>query len=341
MKNGGTDLDQNQEKVRKKRLKRLYFKTLFISLAVLAGLIAAAYGTFTYMLSGMNRSAVDISKLSVNEDLERYGGNEIANIVFYGIDSRNHDYTGLSDAIMVVSIDKRDAEIKLVSIARDTYVSVPGYHNTKINHAYLWGGPELAIKTLNENFDMDITDYVTVNFDSLADIIDAVGGIDLEVSEAEREQINAYLLKGPRLEESGMVHLTGPQAVSYSRIRKIDSDDMRTQRQRKVLSLLFEKALDISPLKYPSYIKKFAPIVETSLTNDEILRIASVGMKSGLKLEQASFPNDYIKSGGERIDGMWYYVYDIEQASDMLHQFIYNDIPFEEYAKHTGASMEE
>ena len=188
---------------------------------------------------------------------------------------------------------------------------------------------------------MDITEYVTVNFDSLADIIDAVGGIDLEVSEAEREQINEYLLSGPTLEESGMVHLTGPQAVSYSRIRKIDSDDMRTQRQRKVLSLLFEKALDISPLKYPSYIKKFAPIVETSLTNDEILRIASVGMKRGLKMEQASFPNDYIESGGERIDGMWYYVYDIEQASDMLHQFIYNDIPFEEYAKHTGASMEE
>ena len=103
-------------------------------------------------------------------------------------------------------------------------MNVPGYGQTKINHAYAYGGAELAIQTINENFNLDITDYAAVNFDSLADVIDVMGGIDLEVTEEERYQINAYLLEGEPLRESGMVHLNGPQAVSYARIRKIDSD---------------------------------------------------------------------------------------------------------------------
>jgi hypothetical protein len=91
-------------------------------------------------------------------------------------------------------------------------------------------------------------------------------------------------------------------------------------------------ALEINPLSYPSYVRKFSPMVETSLSNDEILKIASVGLKgSALSLEQAAFPNDYIQSGGETINGGWYYVYDLNQATDMLHQYIYEDIPFEHY----------
>ena len=177
---------------------------------------------------------------------------------------------------------------------------------------------------------MDVTDYVTVNFESLADIIDEMGGAMSDVTEEERFQVNAYLQRGEPLKETGMVNLTGAQAVSYSRIRKIDSDSMRASRQREVLAALFDKALDINPLNYPSYVRKFAPMVETSLSNDEILKIATVGLKSPT-LEQAAFPNDYIHSEGQTINGGWYYVYDLEQATDMLHQYIYEDIPFEHY----------
>lgn len=316
-----------------KKLWRLYFKTLLFTLMGLCGVLAILYGIFMYMVGGLNRQSVDEGSLSVNENLSVYGNQGIMNIAFYGIDSQDKGNKGRSDAILIASVNGKTGKIKLISIARDTYVDVPDHGKTKINHAYAYGGPELAIQTINENFYLDIKDYVSVNFDSLADVIDELGGVDLEVSEAERKQINNYLLKGEKLQESGQVHLTGPQAVSYSRIRKIDGDVMRGERQRKVLECLFKKALEINPLAYPSYVRKFAPMVETSLSNDEILKIASVGMKSGVSLEQAGLPNENIKAGGQTIKGVWYYVYDIEQAADMIEDFIYHDIPFDQYGK--------
>ncbi len=320
---------------KEKSLVALYFKVLFIVLAILAVWGGVAYGIFHYLVGGLNRSEVDEKNLSVNEEVVKQSKEQkIMNIALYGVDSRNQDYKGRSDAIILLSLNGNTGKIKLVSIARDSYVSVPGHYDTKINHAYAYGGPELAIQTLNENFGLDVSDYVTVNFDSLADIIDEMGGIDLEVSEAERQQINAYLLRGEPLRQTGMVHLNGPQAVSYSRIRKIDSDSKRAERQRRVLTCLFEKALEIKPMQYPTYIRKFAPMAETSLSNEELLQIASIGMKgSQLKLEQAAFPNDFLPYHGETIAGVWYYVYDTDVAADMLHQYIYEDVPFEEYVQ--------
>lgn len=313
---------------RKQHLKRLYFKVLAITLAVCIAILGAGYGVFLYMVGGLNRSQLDESKLGANE----LGDDKITNIALYGVDSRDHDYQGRSDAIMIASVNGKTGQIKLISVARDTYVPITGYGETRINHAYAYGGPELAIQTLNENFGMDITDYVTVNFDSLAEVIDEMGGVEVDVTEAERQQVNAFLLSGEPLYETGLITLNGPQAVSYSRIRKIDSDDMRASRQREVLASLFKKALDINPLEYPSYVRKFAPMVETSLSNEEILKLASVGLKgSDLSLEQAAFPNDYIASRGETIGGAWYYVYDLDQAADMLRRYIYEDIPFEKY----------
>ena len=322
---------RKKEKSKKKSLKSLYFQTLMITLGILLTFLLVLYGIFIYFVGGLNRMHLDESKLSVNAGLAQESG-KITNIVLYGLDSRNHDYKGLSDVIMIASINSKDDKVKLISIARDTYVDVPGHGKTKITHAYSYGGAELAIQTLNENFDLNITDYVTTNFDSLAEVIDAVGGVDIEVSEAERRQINAYLLEGEPLRETGMVHLNGPQAVSYARIRKIDSDDMRTQRQRNVLEQVFKNAKNMSPLEYPGLIRQLAPLVETSLSNEEILQLVSVALTGGLELEQGAFPNEYIESRGETIQGPgWVYIYDIEQAADMIHEFIYKDIPFSQY----------
>lgn len=313
----------------RKHLKRLYLKTLLITLAVCLALLGAAYGVFLYMIGGLDRTEVDEDNLSVNESVNE----KVINIALYGIDSRNHDYNGRSDVVMVASVNTKTGQVKLVSIARDTYVAIPGYNNTRINHAFSYGGPELAIRTLNENFGLDVTDYVAVNFDSLAEVIDAMGGVEVDVTEAERRQINAYLLSGEPLYETGYITLNGPQAVSYSRIRKIDNDDMRTSRQREVLASLFEKAKEINPLEYPSYVRKFAPMVQTSLSNDELLKLASVGLKgSSLTLDQAAFPNEYIHAEGKIIGKAWYYIYDLAQAKDMLHKYLYEDIPFAQYA---------
>ena len=320
-----------KERERKKRQRRLFVKTLFITLGICAALVLVAYGIFTYLLSDMERKDVDETQLSVNEELPKVSG--ITNIALFGLDSRQNAYEGRSDAIMVASVNHDTGKVKLVSVARDTYVDIPGHGGDKINHAYAYGGAELAIQTLNENFGMDITDYVSVNFDSLAVVIDAMGGIDLEVSELERQQINAYLLAGEPLWETGMVHLTGPQAVSYARIRKIDGDDMRTQRQRNVLACLFEKAKTIRMTEYPVYVKRFSSLVETSLSNQEILRLASIGMNKGLGMELGAFPNEALPGQGKYIGERWYYVYDLEQAAEMLHAFIYDDIPFDRYGE--------
>ena len=154
----------------------------------------------------------------------------------------------------------------------------------------------------------------------------------IDVTEEERNQINAFLLEGEPLQKTGYVRLNGPQAVSYARIRKIDNDSVRAARQREVLSALFDAAKGISPAEYPSYVKKFMPMVETSLNNHEILKIATVGLKgSELVLEQAAFPNDYLEAHGEMIGGVWYYVYDVDRAADMLRQYIQLDIPFARY----------
>lgn len=325
---------RKKDVLRQQRLWRLYFKTLAIALAVIAGLVILAYGVFNYLISGMVRTDVNEGELSINTELAEKEA-KITNVALFGLDSRNHNYKGLSDATLVLSVNDKTGEIKLTSLARDTYVAVPGYGNTKLTHAYSYGGAELAMQTLNENFKLDISDYVTVNFDSLADVIDTVGGIELEITEGERREINAYLLSGDSLQESGLVHLNGPQAVSYSRIRNIGGDDMRTERQRTVLSCLFEKGLEINPISYPGYIKKFAPMVETSLSNEEMLSLAKVGAlgKGRVVLEQAAFPNEYIPHHGETIAKVWYYVYDLDVAADMLHQYVYDGITFEEYGK--------
>ena len=324
-----------------KKLWNLYFKTFLITLMGLCGLLAIFYGVFMYTIGDLNRQDVNEESLSVNENLGIYGSKKIMNIALFGIDSQNEENKGRSDAIMIASVNDKTGKIKLISIARDTYVDVPDHGKTKINHAYAYGGPELSIQTINESFGLDITDYVTVNFDSLADVIDEMDGIELEVTEAERKQINNYLLKGEKLQESGLVHLTGPQAVSYSRIRNIGGDVMRGQRQRKVLECLFQKALEVNPLLYPSYVRKFSPMVETSLSNDEILKVASVGINSGLVLEQAGLPNENIESGGKYVNDVWYFVYDLDQAADMIEKFIYLDIPFDHYGKDPQEIAEE
>lgn len=319
--------------MKNKPLWKLYFKALAITLAVLLVILAAVYAAFTHLVGGLNRQDVDDEGLSVNKELEQYEEMGIMNIALYGIDSSNPENIGRSDAIMIASINGKTGAVKLISIARDTYVDVPEHGKTKINHAYAYGGAELALQTMNENFGLDVTDYVSVNFDSLADVIDEMGGVELEITDAERREINNYLLRGERLQESGMVQLNGPQAVSYSRIRNIGGDVMRGERQRRVLQCLFQKALTINPLSYPSYVRKFSPMVETSLSNDEILKLASVAIRHSLSLEQAGLPNEYIASEGQTINGVWYYVYDIPQAADMLQQFIYHDVSFVDYGK--------
>ena len=269
--------------------------------------------------------------------------NNITNIALFGVDSRNGE-AARSDAIMILSVDNRHKKIKLASILRDSYVEVPGNGMTKINHAYAYGGPELAIRTINENVGLDIMDYVTVNFDQLAEVIDAIGGIDIELSEAERENANknisSYAAEAAQngkeipldyIDGSGLQHLSGVQAVAYARIRYVGNGDYeRTDRQRRVLEQMFNKVMEMNVVSYPGLVNKLLPLVETSLDSGEIISLGLKALANGKPVfEQTRFPlnEDFGNGGaGTMINGTWYMIFDIEATAEKIQAFIYDDV---------------
>ena len=312
------------------------FLAYFIVVCLLI-ILTAAGGAYLYMrhlLDGMERTSITKDEEALGITDQTKSSSEVVNIALFGVDTRDMSGdSGRSDAMIILSIDKAHKKIKLTSLARDTRVEIEGYGNEKLCHAYAYGGPELAIRTLNYNFQMNIEDYVTVNFEQLASVIDAAGGVDITITEAERVSANKNIREisstEPLIQPSGTIHLTGAQAVGYSRIREIGGDDARTSRQRTVLNALFDQAMNLSWTSYPGLIREMIPMVKTSLGYDDILQLATIMTKSPT-LEQASFPNSKSGAGGQTINGTWYYVYDLDRASEMLHTFIYEDIPPED-----------
>jgi LCP family protein required for cell wall assembly len=317
-------------------------KKIAAIIAVLAAVISVSAGIYGYRI--LRR--VNTVKISRNpEDLgikEEPGAVEekneiegqIINIVLLGGDRRSKNDPGRTDSIIVASIDAVHNKIKLSSFMRDMYVDIYGHGKTKLNNAYFFGGPQLMIRTLNENFNLNIKDYVFVDFFSLEKLIDALGGVDIDVTSAEILLINDCIkeqasLKGtsPNLISSpGFQTLSGEQAVAYSRIRHIGNGDFdRTESQREVLSILFDKIQSTGPLKYPYLASQLLPCVETSLDSSQIIKLGTDIFKSGIKnIEQARYPMDKYCSG-KIIDRIWYLVFDMEATKKQVHQFIYDD----------------
>ena len=316
----------------KKKLA-LGWKIAISVLSVILALVIAAIAVFFYYFGGLKTTYLtnDTSQLGIDSQvIEDTSDKDITNIALFGVDSRDHDDTGRSDALMIMSVDKMHGKIKLTSIARDTrvYISDRGSYD-KIAHAYAYGGPEMSIKTINQNFNTNIKEYVTVNFDQLATVINSLGGVTLTITEEERVSANeniAALGTGTPIRQSGTVLLTGEQAVGYARIRKIDSDNMRAQRQRNVLNAIFEQMKGKSSLEYAEFIRQLLPNVETSLDYGDLMGLATI-MFGSVTMEELSFPNENSNARGGIFysDGAWYYEYDLDVASQQLHQFIYED----------------
>ena len=239
-----------------------------------------------------------------------------------------------SDTIMILTVDQEHKKVKLSSIMRDSYVEVEGRGKTKITEAYTYGGPQLALKTLNQNFDLDIRDFVTVDFVGLSRIIDAVGGVVLEVKAEEIPEINKYLKevalmrKEPAvfLKKAGVQKLTGMQAVTYARIRNVGNGDFtRVERQSMVLKALANRVKELGAAKYPALLDECLPFVETSLSPLELARLSGDIVTTGLdSLEWLRFPVDG-QSKGEMIDRIWYLTFDLDVAREQMSQFIYEN----------------
>ncbi|ASW42465.1 LCP family protein [Clostridium isatidis] len=325
---------KNNNKIKKKK-KSLAFKISMGLLFVLLAILIIGGGYIIGTLSKMEQTKINTENLGIAEDeFEQYkNANKITNIALFGVDSLSGE-GGRSDSIMVATVDPVHKKLKITSIMRDSYVYIDGYGQDKINHAYAYGGPELAIKTINENFGLNIENYATVDFSSLPIIINLLGGIDIEITSDEIEYINEYInhlnsLEGTssaNIYSPGVQHLDGIQALAYSRIRYTAGGDYeRTQRHRTVLDALFNKILKSPVTSYPALLNELLPYVETSISTTNILSLATDVVSIGNNLEQDRFPRDGYAEGAN-IDGIYYLTFDIETAKQQMREYIFNDV---------------
>ena len=258
------------------------------------------------------------------------------NIVLFGVDSREKVLLKgtRSDTIMIASVNEKTHEVKLVSVYRDTFLNVGEDTYNKANVAYAYGGPDRAVEMLNDNLDLEITDYVTVGFSGLIDTVDAVGGITISLTEEEVGYLNSYQLCMAEelgreyipVERAGKQVLNGMQATAYCRIRyTAGSDFKRTQRQRDVLIQILEKAKDMSFIEMNAAIDAILPKVATSLDMKEILELAANANKYTV-VDNTGVPFKTNLVGafvGKK--GSCVVPYDLEENVIQLHRFLYND----------------
>ncbi len=257
------------------------------------------------------------------------------NILLLGTDNREEIKNGYSrtDSMIILSVNKTTKQAKLTSIMRDTWVPIQGHGKGKLNACTVYGGPALLMDTIEEQLDLRIDQYVLINITGLADVIDTLGGIELTVTEEERKALNKGLFDlssqsgMEQLEHSGEnVHLNGNQAVAFARIRKIDSDYKRTERQRTVLTTIARKLKDnTNPVSLVSVINSLLPYVETNLSIGEMASLAAIGLQLDLDgIEQLRLPADGTFEAGT-FDGVWCIKADFEKNTRILHKFIYGE----------------
>ncbi len=334
---------KHKKSVYRKAKKRLILTNSLISIILAVSLLfTGALGAVAYLLGDMKQGHISDNheELGISSEVADKLPKGIVNIALFGLDSRTKDttdrekaLTGRSDTTIVVSINTIDNTIKLTSILRDSWVPITTSKGNitynKINAAYSIGGAQRAIHTLNTNFGLNISDYVSVSLRQLWNVIDIVGGVDIVITEWERKKINHFgSLEGFNVKtvtESGLVHLDGGQAMCYARIRN-DSEEVRVKRQQKVISALFEKAKTIPATEYPDLLRRVLSNVETSMTFDEILSYAPMLAIADLHIHSTAVPGDEVVArGGVFSDtrGGWVWKYDLEEAKKYIYKWIY------------------
>ncbi len=285
-------------------------RAMLVTLCVLLGLVLAGFSFITVVGYGMDRGIVrldptqepisseeyedfmkeetlapDASTAPVikEEDVD-WGSNEgqvietsdnIVNIMLIGQDARDGVVRARSDTMILLTLNKDTKTITMTSFLRDLYVKIPGYDDNKMNAAYAFGGMSLLDKTLEQNFGVQVDGYVEVDFSRFAEVIDLLGGVDLELREDEAATVN--YATGRYALGKGMMHLDGEQALAYSRIRHLDADAdfSRTNRQRKVINALIEKFRNTKLTTLLGLLDDLLPMIATDMSNKEMIDLAT------------------------------------------------------------------
>jgi len=302
---------------------------ILIILAILLIIAAAGIGYAYSLTKKVDTVKIDDTALDVSPQVEAQY-KDIQNIALFGVDSTDGQ-TGRSDSIMILTIDGTRNNVRISSIMRDSYVAIKGHGNDKITHAYAFGGPELAISTINSNFDLNVKDFVAVNFSNLPKIVDNLGGVDINITSGDLQYINGYIdslnsvnkTSSRHISQKGVQHLDGTQALAYSRIRYDGGDQERTQRQRTVLDALFTTVKAANKTSYPSILDHLLPLVRTSLSSTDIMKLATSATAFG-SLEQDRFRRDD-NSKDQMINGVYYMGFNKELTVEQMHKFIFED----------------
>lgn len=331
-------------RAKKRRRKVILFG---VELLVLAGILA-----WLWTNSKMDKIQTDEAfeaKNVKNEELTKETKDvlgEYTTIALFGLDNRdtNSYNSGNSDVIMVARIDKDTKEVRLVSVYRDTYLKMADLDNTeaysKANAAYAVGGPQQAVRMLNTNLDLDIQEYVSFDFDAVAEAVDILGGVEVEITEEECVHLNNYCIETSEVTEksyeplpgAGTYNLNGVQAVSYGRIRYTAGDDFkRTERQRLVVNKMVEKALASDITTINKLIDAVFPKIKTSLGKTEIASMAmdAFNYKMG---ENAGFPfnkeNKVVDIAYQKADADCVVPVSLSANVKQLHDFLYGNTSY-------------
>ena len=262
----------------------------------------------------------------------------VRSVLIIGTDGRSDTERGRSDSMILVSLNKKTNKLIMTSFMRDSLVNIPGYGDDKLNNAYSYGGPELLMDTIESNFKVKIDDYIQINFSTFASVIDAAGGIDMEISDAEAEALNVILIsevnelmgderESDLIEHGGKLHLNGKQALSYSRIRSVGNYDFeRTNRQRKVVTALIKKARK-GGLSFLRKVGKGAlPSITSNMSKWELYKL-SLRIPFILKYdtEQLQIPADGTYSDDPNHPKGWVIIVDdFEENYDIMKDKIFS-----------------
>ena len=325
-----------QPKEKKEKKKKSAGKVIAVLLVLIILFVAlVGVGGYSYakaMTKKVNYKPLDANQYISSAELLKKDG--VTNILLVGVDAREGESNNetRSDTMMLLTIDNNNSQIKLSSFLRDTYIDIPNYKWAKLNAAQSHGGTQLLVDTLEYNYKIDIDNYMLVNFDMFITIIDSLGGIDVAVTEKEAAYINSKDHMTPteaaafpeEIQSGDSVHLTGAQALWYSRIRYLDSDFMRTQRQRKVISAIIAKAKRTSPVTLVKTVDAIVPMVETDLTSDQMMQIG-MGVINYIKYDivQQQIPAEGTWSSGSRNGGQSVLLIDLDKNREILKNFIF------------------
>lgn len=332
---------------RKKAKKKKRNKVVVIIctiLIILAAIVAAPYIYLHYEISKVKTTSIPTAPkdLGINEKVFKPDNNkadDFVNILLFGVDTRNVEKEkGSADSIMILTVDKAHKKIKLSSIMRDSIVNMQGQgemeglNQDRVNYSFDYGGAPLSIKVINENYEMNIKDYVKVDFIALEKLIDIVGGVPINVTKEEIPVANSYITEIAKIgkttptyiKKAGLQTLNGAQAVGYCRIRYVGNMDFqRTERQRTVLTEIFKKLSKTSLLDIPKVANAILPDVETSLDKSEIISLATYVITHNIKnVEQLRLPIDgtyratYVRK-------VYFLGWDKKPNIDKLHDFIF------------------